>query len=107
MNVRLIQLDGKLPNIALMKLAHWHRAQGDEVVLSRSIYPQGEEPLDYDQVYASSIEPFVMVYDRTRTDLICMARWANRGLYRIIPWPDYIRRTKSDESVAAYYREAA
>ncbi len=26
MNVRLTQIDGKLPNLALMKLAHWHRS---------------------------------------------------------------------------------
>lgn len=49
------------------------------------------------------IEPFPMVYDRTRADLLCFQRWACRGLYRIIKWPDYIRRTKTDESVNAYH----
>ena len=39
MKVRLTQLDGKLPNLALMKLAHWHRAQGDEVHLVRTFRP--------------------------------------------------------------------
>lgn len=48
------------------------------------------------------IQPFPMVYDRTRIDLISFQRWACRGLYRIIKWPDYIRRTKSQESVDAY-----
>ena len=33
MNVLLHQLDGKKPNLALMKLAAWHRAQGDFVEL--------------------------------------------------------------------------
>ena len=28
MRVRLTHLDGKLPNLALMKLAHWHRSLG-------------------------------------------------------------------------------
>lgn len=33
MNVLLLQLDGKIPNIALMRLAAHHRALGDVVVL--------------------------------------------------------------------------
>jgi hypothetical protein len=50
------------------------------------------------------IEPFVMVYDRTRTDLIAFQRWANQGMYRIkgCSWPEYIRKTKSPESVEAW-----
>ena len=35
MQVLLIQVDGKLPNLALMKLAHWHRSQGHTVTLTR------------------------------------------------------------------------
>lgn len=54
MKVRLTQLDGKLPNLALMKLAHWHRAQGDEVHLARTPSPSMFEP-GYDLVYASAI----------------------------------------------------
>lgn len=34
MRVRLTQLDGSLPNLALMKLSAWHKAQGDEVVFA-------------------------------------------------------------------------
>lgn len=30
MNVRLTQIDGALPNLALLKLSHWHLARGDE-----------------------------------------------------------------------------
>ena len=33
MLIGLIQIDGKLPNLALMKLSAWHKAQGDEVTL--------------------------------------------------------------------------
>ena len=29
--VGLIQIDGKMPNLALMKLASWHRKKGDDV----------------------------------------------------------------------------
>ena len=54
MQVRLTQLDGKLPNLALMKLAHWHRSQGDEVFLARTPTPTLFESA-YDQVYASAI----------------------------------------------------
>ena len=54
MQVRLIQIDGSLPNLALMKLAHWHRARGDRVDWSRSISPDLFDP-EYDRVYASAI----------------------------------------------------
>jgi hypothetical protein len=53
-NVRLTHIDGKLPNLALMKLAHYHREQGDEVVLSRNVHPDMFEP-KYDRVYGSAI----------------------------------------------------
>jgi hypothetical protein len=36
--IRLTQLDGKLPNLALMKLAAYHRDRGDEIVFTRSPY---------------------------------------------------------------------
>lgn len=52
--VRLTHLDGKLPNIALMRLAHWHRQKGDEVHLARTPSPTMFEP-EYDVVYASAI----------------------------------------------------
>ena len=57
MDIRITQLDGALPNSALMKLAHWHRAQGDRVVVTRSIEPDIFEP-KYDVVYGSSIFRF-------------------------------------------------
>lgn len=40
MNIRLTQIDGALPNLALMKLAHWHRSKGDEVTLTRQVDPR-------------------------------------------------------------------
>lgn len=55
--VRLTQLDGILPNLALMAIAHWHRARGDEIVFSRSPYRQLGEP-EYDRAYASAIFNF-------------------------------------------------
>jgi len=57
MNVRLTQIDGALPNLALMKLAHWHRQRGDFVQVTRHLHRQEDEPT-YDKVYGSSIFDF-------------------------------------------------
>lgn len=84
--VRLTQIDGPLPNLALMKLAHWHR---------------------FNRMTERGIRPFPMVYDRKRTDLIAFQRWACRGLYRVVPWNEYVRETKSIESVEAFERSVA
>ncbi|KKN75618.1 hypothetical protein LCGC14_0378560 [marine sediment metagenome] len=53
-NIRLTHIDGKLPNLALMKLAHWHQSQGDQVTLARTPSPSMFEP-QYDRVYGSAI----------------------------------------------------
>lgn len=57
MIIRITQIDGALPNLALMKIAHWHRAKGDEVVYTRQIERDLFEP-DYDVVYGSAIFGF-------------------------------------------------
>lgn len=72
MNVLLLQLDGKLPNLALMRLAAHHRAEGDAVVLrmacnSRSLQRQFDEPA-WDRVYAS------LIFTRTRDLAVEAAR---------------------------------
>ncbi len=54
MIVRITQIDGKLPNLALMRLAAWHRAQGDDVRWERGVSPGLMEPA-YDLVYGSAI----------------------------------------------------
>ncbi len=51
----------------------------------------------------SGIEPYPMVYDRTRQDLLCFQRWVVRGLYRRISWPEYRRQTKTDESLRGWH----
>lgn len=55
--VRVTQIDGALPNIALMRLAHWHRSQGDHVTVTRHIMPTLWE-CEYDVIYGSSIFDF-------------------------------------------------
>lgn len=54
MIVRVTQLDGKLPNLALMRLAAWHRSRGDDVRWERGTSRQLHEPA-YDAVYGSAI----------------------------------------------------
>lgn len=56
MKIRLTHIDGKLPNLALMKLSHWHKSQGCEVFFTRNL-KRGFEP-DYDIVYGSTIFTF-------------------------------------------------
>lgn len=50
MKVLLLDIDGKLPNIALHKLAAWHESQGDEVIWNLPLYLN-----QVDRVYASTI----------------------------------------------------
>lgn len=48
------------------------------------------------------IEPYPMVFNRNRSDLLCFQRWVIRGLYRKVPWPQYKKATKTPESVAGW-----
>lgn len=57
MNIRLTQIDGTLPNIALMKLAAYYRSRGDFVELTYRIDMDLFEP-QWDLVYASCIFSF-------------------------------------------------
>ena len=43
-HIRLTQIDGKLPNLALMRLAHWHRQRGDNIHFTRSVLRELFEP---------------------------------------------------------------
>ena len=56
MKVLLFQIDGKFPNLALMKLAAWHRAKGDSVFLTPFL--RDLPFVEYDRAYASSIFEF-------------------------------------------------
>jgi hypothetical protein len=74
MIVRITQLDGKLPNLALMKLAHWHKAKGDEVWFKQTATRDLFEPSSYDIVYGSSVfkdsEPKRQTFKREFPDAI-------------------------------------
>lgn len=63
MRVLLLQLDGKLPNLALMRLAAHHRDRGDKVELRQVRHPKGVERGLWDhpeKVYAS------LIFQKTR-----------------------------------------
>ena len=60
--IRLTHIDGKLPNLALMRLSAWHKSQTHTVVFSRGVSPDLFEPASYDRIYASSI--FALSYRR-------------------------------------------
>ena len=58
MKVLLFQLDGKLPNLALMRISAHHKASEDEITFRRAEHPArvGRQLWDtFDQVYASAI----------------------------------------------------
>ena len=55
MNVLLFQLDGAIPNIALMRIAAHHRALGDEIHFRWGGNPRRELFDNPDLVYASAI----------------------------------------------------
>ena len=52
--IRLTQIDGKLPNLALMKLSHYFKGQGHEVYFEQSVTRSIFEP-NYDLVFGSAI----------------------------------------------------
>jgi len=57
MNVRITQIDGALPNLALMKLGAWHLAKGDNVSYTRAVERDLFEP-EWGMVYGSAIFDF-------------------------------------------------
>lgn len=54
MRVRITQIDGKLPNLALMRLSSYHKSRGDEVVFTRKIDRSLFDKY-YDRIYGSII----------------------------------------------------
>jgi hypothetical protein len=69
MRIGLCQVDGKWPNLALMKLSTWHKQQGDTVEM---FLPLSE----HDKVYASKVFDF--------------ARWVNhKAIFKTVEWAQY------------------
>jgi hypothetical protein len=57
MLVRITHLDGRLPNVALMRLSAWHKHRGDDVTFTR-LAGRDLFERDYDRVYGSAIFAF-------------------------------------------------
>lgn len=66
--ILLYQLDGKVPNIALMRIAAHHRALGDSVELRHTGTPRRELGDAPDKVYASAI------FEKTRPSVEILRR---------------------------------
>ena len=73
--ILLVQLDGKMPNLALMRLSAHHKALGDSVTLRRAMNASAVERQLYDEgfdrVYGSLIFDISsdgkrIVFDRSR-----------------------------------------
>ncbi len=58
MKVRITHIDGKMPNLACMKLLAWHKAQGDDVHFTQGVQKDLFERGDYDRVYGSAVFKF-------------------------------------------------
>lgn len=58
----------------------------------------------FNRMVERGIMPYPMVYDRSRKDLLAFQRWVITGLYRVVPWNEYQRETKTEESELAYMR---
>lgn len=88
MRVKLIQLDGALPNLALMKLAHWHRAHDDDVLVTRRIEPDLFEERST-RVYGPAIFRFSSLQRDGRT------RHSSRGRTICSPRSLAVRRSRA------------
>lgn len=53
-NITLIQVDGKMPNLALMKISAWHKSIGDSITLIKS-NDSSSRLIHFDKVYISCI----------------------------------------------------
>jgi hypothetical protein len=57
MKIGLVDVDGKIPNLALMKISAWHKQKGDSVELFGPLFS------DVDKIYASKVFKFTPDYD--------------------------------------------
>ncbi len=89
MNVGVVQMDGKLPNLALMRIASYHKGQGDDVEWWNG-------PLfTYDKVYASKIFKFT---DDRLPDYVVRGGTG----YNLYPMPEYMEEAKHKDGWFLY-----
>jgi len=58
----------------------------------------------FNRMTERGINPYPMVFDRKRTDLLSFQRWVITGIYRFVKWDEYKRSTKSAESMESFLR---
>lgn len=92
MRIGLIDVDGhNFPNLALMKLSAWHKAQGDEVEWYSPLF--ATEP--FDKVYMSKVFTFTPDYEWAINARQIIKGGTGYGLYYDLPkeieytFPDY------------------
>lgn len=66
MRVRITQIDGKLPNLALMKICAFHQDLGDIITFTKSV-ERGMFEGEYDRVYGSAIFAYERSLARVET----------------------------------------
>jgi hypothetical protein len=87
--IGLIDVDSKIPNLALMKLSAWHKAQGDEVKLYDPLF---DRP---DRVYASKVFSFTFDFAYWPEDVEIIKGGTGYDLSTTLPdeveamYPDY------------------
>jgi hypothetical protein len=116
MRIRLLQLDGKLPNIALMRIAAHHRALGDEIIMSRadsmfSIHPYRFDAAGTDRIYASAIfsrtKPLVKELLKGRPDAIVGGTGSDTPPLQISRLEDLgIQTLEQDYSIYPNFRQS-
>ena len=85
MLVTLVDVDSKIPNLALMKISAWHKSQGDEVKFHD---PMLDCP---DLIYASKIFDFTPDYDYFPSDCKIVKGGSGYDPSAKLDFPDYDR----------------
>ena len=89
MKVLLIQIDGSLPNMALMRLSAWHKSRGDEVRLIRPPKPTSSRRFD-DAAFHGSIQPeFLSTPDKVFASTIFSKSAARTKMVKQV-WPEAV-----------------
>lgn len=82
--IALVDVDSKIPNLALMKISAWHRSQGDEVKFYEPLFD------DPDICYMSKIFDFTPDYQFT-PDCEVIRGGTGYDLHAKLDFPDYDR----------------
>lgn len=92
MKIALLDIDGKLPNLALMKIAAYHKAQGDEVCWY--------DPFDeYDELYMSKVFTFTPDYPHPILNVMGGIHKGGTGYADDQPLLEEIDRLQPDYSI--------